>query len=114
MQVHLCEVTMSTFYILPSRQLVEATFADYLKPLFPGLPWTATQSSKLTELLDSAVLLHPDVFVVYREELPEGDDLARALTDGFGAEPGDEVIEVRPGKARRDWTSRTWSVADAA
>jgi hypothetical protein len=102
---------MSTFYVLPSRPLLEQYLAESLKPL---LPCVASQASTLTEILESAVLLHPDVFVVYREELPEGESLARALPDGFGAEPGDEVIEVRPGKTLGDWTNLRWRVADAA
>jgi hypothetical protein len=102
---------MSTFYVLPSRPLLEDYFAEALKPL---LPCASNHPSMLTEILESAMLLHPDVFVVHREELPEADDLTRALQEGFGAEPGDEVIEVRSGKTRRDWTSRRWRLADAA
>jgi hypothetical protein len=33
--------------------------------------------------------------VIYREELPDGSETSRALSDLFGAEPGDEVVEVR-------------------
>jgi hypothetical protein len=105
---------MSTFYILPRRPLVEETFAEYLKPLFPGLPRDAIRSSILTELLESGVLLQPDVFVVYREDLPAGEDIVRTLADGFGAEPGDEVIEVRLGSGRQEWTNESWRVSDAA
>jgi len=43
------------------------------------------------------------VYVVHREELPEDDDLARGLAEAFGAEPGDEVIEVRPGREAQRW-----------
>jgi len=103
--------TMSTFYLLPSRSSLEEYLAEALKPL---LPCVASQPSPLLEILESTVLLHPDVFVIYRDELPEVEDLDRLLQDGFGAEPGDEVIEVRPGKTRRDWTNRRWRVADAA
>lgn len=78
---------MSTFYLLPSRSSLEEYLAEVLKPL---LPCVARQPSPLLEILESTVLLHPDVFVVYREELPEVEDLDHALRDGFGAETGDE------------------------
>ena len=32
--------------------------------------------------------------MVFREDLPEGVALQEALLDDFGAEPGDEVVEV--------------------
>jgi len=102
---------MSTFYLLPSRSSLEEYLVEALKPL---LPCVVNQPSPLIEILESTVLLHPDVFVVYREELPEVEDVDHALQDTFGAEPGDEVVEVRPGKTRRDWTNRRWRVANAA
>jgi hypothetical protein len=46
---------------------------------------------------------------VFREELPDGTTPADALRDGFGAEPGDEVVEVRVGGVVRHWR-----VGDAA
>jgi hypothetical protein len=102
---------MSTFYLLPSRSLLEEYLAEALQPLLPGI---AEHPSYLIEILESTLFLHPDVFVVYREELPEAADLTAALKDGFGAEPGDQVIEVRPGKTRRDWTNWRWQLPNAA
>jgi hypothetical protein len=46
--------------------------------------------------------------VVYREDLPEGEEPERALTDGFGAEAGDDVFEVSAGPA--GMTARHWQV----
>lgn len=68
----------------------------------------------MTEILESAVLLNPDVFVVYRDELPEGEISARTLADGFGAEPHDVVIDVRLGKTPNECTTQDWRLADAA
>jgi hypothetical protein len=43
-------------------------------------------------------------FVVYRDDLPLGEETALALADGFGAEPGDEVVEITlGGSAPRPW-----------
>jgi hypothetical protein len=107
---------MSTFYVLPPRPVLEKHLAEYVEPLFPGLNWAALGPSSLTltEILVSAVLLHPDVFVVYHEELPEDETTALALAKWFGAAPCDEIIEIQPGQTPQQWTTKSWHVADAA
>src|SRR5260370_2717489 len=99
---------MSTFYLLPPRPLLGARFADYLRTLFPGLNWADAVWPDLAEMLGAAASRHPDVYVIYREDLPEGEEPARALAEGFGAEAGDEVVEVRPGAAPGGLTARHW------
>src|SRR5262245_1065151 len=88
---------MSTFYLLPPRPLVAERLTDYLRTLFPGLDLTWMKSIDLTDFLAGAAADHPNVFVVYREELPQEEDAGTALRNGFGAETGDDVIEIRPG-----------------
>jgi hypothetical protein len=101
---------MSTFYLLPPRPLLGEYFAGFLRAVFPGLSWDGVTYANLGEALGHAALCHPDVFVVYREELPEGETTAHALRDGYGAEPGDEIIEVRPGPRPGEVTARRWRV----
>ena len=101
---------MSTFYLLPPRAAVGERFSAYLQGLFPGLRWDRAVWSNLADGLAAAVTCHPGVYVVYREELPEGEDAERALTDGFGAEPGDEVIELRPVGRAGELAVRRWQV----
>jgi hypothetical protein len=98
---------MATFYLLPPRPLLGEQLGGFLAGLFPGLDWGAALRSGLVESLGEAAARHEGVYVVFREELPDGEDLARALIDGFGAEAGDEVVEVRAGAARR------WRVGEA-
>jgi hypothetical protein len=102
---------VSTFYLLPPRPLLGERFAGFLQSLFPGLDWDCSMRLNLAEALGDAASSHPDVFVVYREDLPEGDPPARALAEGFGAEAGDEVIEVRAGGSPGEMTARRWKVA---
>jgi hypothetical protein len=85
---------MSTFYLLPTRPQLGRHFAAFLRQWFPGLDWPGRAWPDLAEALTAAAEGRPDVYVVYREDLPDGEDPARALADGFGAEAGDEVIEV--------------------
>jgi hypothetical protein len=102
---------MSTFYVLPPRPVVGERFAGFLQLVFPGLQWDAPMRANLADALGQAALSHPDVYVIYREDLPPGDSVARALLDGFGAEPGDEVIEMRPAGRGVELTVARWRVA---
>jgi hypothetical protein len=103
---------MSRFYLLPARAETGAHFADYLKERFPGLEWTPAGWADLADWLGQLAADRPDVFVVYRDQLPEGEDVVTALTDGFGAVAGDEVIEVL---LREDSVSpRRWRLGAAA
>ena len=88
---------MATFYVLPSRPVLGRRFADLLGSLFPGLAWTAADESDLAESLAASAQTRPGVYVVFREDVPAGVELEAALTQAFGAEPGDTVIEVAVG-----------------
>jgi len=78
---------MSTFYLLPSRPQLGECFAAYLGTWFPGIDWQSHAWPHLAETLGSVAGDHPDVYVVYREDLPEGEDTARALADASGPRP---------------------------
>jgi hypothetical protein len=99
---------VSTFYLLPPRPIMGERFAAYLGTLFPGVDWSTRTWPELADLLGTTLARHADVFVVYREELPQGESPAQALRDGFGAETGDEVVEVRPGAKPGELTARRW------
>jgi len=101
---------MSTFYVLPPRPLLGARFADYLQTLLPGLDWSPNGWPDLVEMLSAAASRHSDVYVVYREDLPEGEEPGRALADGFGAETGDEVIEVCAAPEPGGMSARRWHI----
>jgi hypothetical protein len=100
---------MSLFYVLPPRPLLGEHFAAYLRSLFPGLDWDARARRDLAEVLATTASL-PDVYVVFREDLAEGETTHRALADGFGAETGDEVVEVKPGSRPGELVARRWAV----
>jgi hypothetical protein len=87
------EADMATFYVIPSRPQLGERFAGYLQKHFPGLNCPTAAWGELADSLVDAIH-QSDVFVVYREELPEGEELTQALAEGFGAEPGDQVVEI--------------------
>jgi len=71
--------------------------------------WTA-----LAETLGDAAVQHPDVYVLYREDLPEEDNLAQVLVDGFGAEEGDQIVEIQAGPPHGEMSARYWRLGAAA
>jgi hypothetical protein len=46
--------------------------------------------------------------------LPDGEPARQALVNGFGAEDGDDVIELRPGPRPGELVARRWPVRAAA
>lgn len=102
---------MAIFYLLPPRPLVADALAEALQSWLPGV--VLDDTTGLSDALGDAVADRPDVFLVFREDLPEGVHPDQALADGFGAEPGDEVVEVRAAGADRPpaWTRRRLGAA---
>jgi hypothetical protein len=94
---------MATFYLLPGRAALGDQVADALGAFVPGVDWTTAARQRLAELLVQTLELRDEVFLVFRDELPRGAGAESALVDGYGAEPGDEVVEVRPGLPSRRW-----------
>jgi len=93
---------MATFYLLPPRACLEQSLGELLGRLLPGLPLPADAWDVLAErLLQSG--RPADVYLVPRDDLPDGEPVAGALASAFGAEPGDRVIEVGAGRAPREW-----------
>jgi hypothetical protein len=103
---------MSTFYVLPPRAYLAKHLGDCAASLLPGLPTAHTLGTGLAEALHAAVAREPDTFLVYREELPDGVEPLQALADGFGAESGDEVIEVRLGTRQPELSANRRRLGD--
>ncbi len=102
---------MSIFYLMPPRPFVGDRFAAFLQDLFPGLDWDSGQRTDLADVLGDAAGGRDGVFIVYRDELPREESPTQALVNGFGAEAGDEVVEVRPGGRPGEVVTRRWRVS---
>ena len=106
---------MAVFYVLPPRSLLAQHFVCYLREVFPGLEWEMPTRIQLTETLESvAKTSRSDVFIVYREEIADEESTVRSLQDGFGAEEGDEVVEILSGGTAGELVAHRWSVQKAA
>lgn len=100
---------MATFYLLPPRACLEQALGEVFARLLPGLPLPADTWEAVTDRLGSAAGWPAEVFLVPRDDLPEGEPVGAALTSAFGAEPGDRVVEV--GLARGPASARAWVLA---
>lgn len=100
---------MSTFYLLPPRPFLGDRFAVLLQTVFPGLDWDCTERAALADMLGDVAGAR-GVYVIYRDDLPVEETPMSALRHGFGAEPGDEVVEVRPSGRPGEIISRRWRI----
>jgi hypothetical protein len=96
---------MATFYLLPPRQCLDQAVGELFGRLLPGLPLPVDAWEALAQHL-CAVAGWSGVFLVPRDELPDGDP-ARALAEGYGAEPGDRVVEVHLARPPREFSVPT-------
>ena len=62
-------------------------------------------------MADEMARTNPRVYALHREDLPETDDPSAALADGFGAEPGDRVLEISLPRGGKAVPVRAWTVA---
>ena len=76
--------------------------------------WDDRMRLNLADGLASAATARPGVYVVFRDDLPEGESTYHALVDGCGAEDGDEIIEVRLGPRRGELLNQRWRLRTAA
>jgi hypothetical protein len=92
---------MATFYLLPPRANLDEALADLLGRLLPGLPVPESAWDDLVGRISTG--WPADVFLVPRDDLPDGDSPDDALVTEFGAEPGDRVIDVGVSRPDRSW-----------
>ena len=104
---------MATFYLLPPRPILEESFGRFLSTWLPGLRGPLVSGAELAALLQEHLADHADVFVIFREDLPEGTDAEEALRDGYGADLGDDIIELRLAAGERV-VSRSWRLGTMA
>jgi hypothetical protein len=103
---------MAVFYVLPPRRMLGEHLAGLLRSYVPGV---AISQDACADVVDSLVTGSPELetYVVYREDLPEGEDIGRALRDGFGAENGDRIVQVSIGPRPDEPRVRAWQLEAA-
>jgi hypothetical protein len=98
---------MATFYLLPPRTCLDDAVGAVLSRFLPGLPIPADTWQAVIGNLAAVGNWPEDVFLIPRDDLPECEAVADALAKGFGAEPGDHVVEVSLGAGH----TRSWVMA---
>lgn len=96
---------MATFLVLPPRELLEHEAAAFVARVLPGVIPPADLLTAITDRLAGR-----NTFVVHREDLADATDVAGGLRDGFGAEPGDRVLEIGSPRALATAGVREWVV----
>ncbi|OWK47052.1 hypothetical protein [Fimbriiglobus ruber] len=102
---------MATFYLLPPRECLEHATAEFIARILPGV---ASPSATLERILDvvGALQSRPsELFFIHREDLPGSGDTGHDLIDGFGAEPGDLVVEVGMASGHAPPKVKRWAIA---
>lgn len=105
---------MAVFYVLPPRRLLGECLAKLLRPYVPGV---AISQEACADLVDSLVTGSPEVdetYVIYREDLPDDEDVNEILRDGYGAEAGDRIVQVAVGPRPDEPRVKIWQLAAAA
>ncbi len=103
---------MSTFYVLPPRPVFGDHLAAFLQTYLPGLDWDAAARAGLADAVADVAVSETDAYLIFRDDLPDGERIARALADGYGAEDDDEVVEVRLGGRAAEVVAPRWRVGD--
>ena len=103
---------MATFYLLPPRSCLEDVFTSVLGRMLPGLPLPVDGWDLLLLNLAANSGWSRDLFLIPRDDLPEGEPLEESLRLHFGAEPGDRVVEVPLPRVAMEGPSatRSWMV----
>jgi hypothetical protein len=102
---------MASFYVLPPRECLEQALSEALGQLLPGLPLPVDSWDLIADRLGSAAHWPEDVYLVPRDDLPEGVAIGEALAAAFGAEPGDRVVEINARKGAA--IPRVWVLSQA-
>jgi hypothetical protein len=103
---------MATFYILPPRPTFGDHISAFLQTVLPGLEWDVMARVELADAVAEATVSETAALIVFRDDLPAGERVALALIDGFGAEPDDEVVEVRIGGRSGETAAQRWRIGD--
>lgn len=103
---------MATFYLLPPRGVLGDFLAESLATLLPGVDCATSARRRLADLLIEGLVLRQDVYLVNREELPADSSAEQGLIDAFGAEPGDEVVEVRVDRRTGAFRHSRWQISE--
>jgi hypothetical protein len=103
---------MALFLLLPPRPLLNQRFRQLVSQVLAEFP--LAHCADFVALLHESARAHPDTYLVHREDLPYDEDPVQALVDGFGAEEGDEILEIRLGSTSSETSLRRWSVGRAA
>lgn len=101
---------MATFYLIPPRECLEAAVAEFVGRVLPGVAAPPVVTESFLAALEFEANRSDDTYFVHREDLPADRDVVSDLTDAFGAEPGDKVVEIGTAAGGRVATVRSCTI----
>jgi len=104
---------MATFFLIPPRECLEQAVYEFLARILPGVPADHTVTEAVLAAVEFEANRTGDVYLIHREDLPGGRDVVRDLVTGFGAEPGDAVVEIGTPAAGRTAPVRRCTILTA-
>lgn len=102
---------MAVFYVLPPRAMVAERAGLEWSRMFPGLDVNEAVAAMLPYITDT-LEERADVHVIFREDLVGEQDTMMELIDGFGAESGDQLVEVRWPEVTAVPSVRVWRIPE--
>jgi hypothetical protein len=88
---------MAVFYVLPPRPALGECLARLLRSYMPGVAIDGDSCAETVATLVRDSSQEEETYIVHREDLPDGEDISIALSNGYGAEAGDRVVVVALG-----------------
>ena len=104
---------MSVFYVLPPRPVLGDCLARLLRLYVPGATISPDSCAEMVAALVSESPEGDELYVVHREDLPENEDVSGSLREGFGAETGDQIVEVSISLKPDEPQVNIWTLAAA-
>jgi hypothetical protein len=86
------EPAMADFILLPPRPVIGEEIARLIRPYLPAVRLTASDCIRFLEIVVEAN--RGRAFLVHRDDLPDGEEVATAIRDGFGADTGDRIVQI--------------------
>jgi len=100
---------MTTFYVLPSRQLLGQRYCDILGSLFPDVRFSPWDWPDLAESVAAVIEAQGNACVVYREDMADHLSVKDSLLRDFGAALEDEIIEIQFGHGLTQFVQQRWA-----
>jgi hypothetical protein len=101
---------MATFYVLPPRECLEQALSQFCGQVLPGMPVPVDLCEQFLTHWANGLSEMSESLCLHREDLPATGDMQTDLVEAFGAEVGDQVVEIAWSGGSAPAPVRTWTI----